>query len=233
MRIQPALRWVVLAVTLVVSFGCATEPEMVASVSVSPTFPTFDSPRAPAQLLTVTVTGENGRTRTDIPVTWAFWDWRNLLQSGALLPVSGVVTVDRVDQTTWQLRPVGQPGLTSMYAFAGGHRSSPIYALVNSGPPVLLIITRHPTTALSGAPLTVVLVETRDADRFETSSTLPITASIASGNGTLSGTVTVVASRVETEFRNLIIEGAGVFTLRFTAPGLPPAFTMPFAVTAR
>lgn len=60
-----------------------------------------------------------------------------------------------------------------------------------------------------------------------------VTATLASGTGTLGGTTTVAAVNGIATFTNLTITGAGIFTLNFTSPGLTTVTSASFSVTAR
>jgi hypothetical protein len=76
------------------------------------------------------------------------------------------------------------------------------------------------------------VVEIRDANNaVVTGSTASVLATIASGNGNLVGSTTVNAVNGVATFTNLRINGAGLFTLTFTAIGLPPATSASFVVT--
>ena len=104
--------------------------------------------------------------------------------------------------------------------------------VVNAGPPVALKFEVPPPSApLSGVPFAVTL-SMADADGFQAFSEAQVTASIASGSGTLSGTTTVAQSGYWTVFSNLIIKGTGPHTLRFSTPGLPDLVSPPFTVRA-
>ncbi|MBL0171944.1 MAG: hypothetical protein IPP90_14730 [Gemmatimonadaceae bacterium] len=77
----------------------------------------------------------------------------------------------------------------------------------------------------------LISVLTVDADGFPTSSEVPVTVTIASGNGTLAGTTTVNTRSGSAGFSNLIIQGSGAFTLRFSSPGLTSVDSNPISVT--
>lgn len=97
-----------------------------------------------------------------------------------------------------------------------------------------LSVTRQPAGAVSGSAFTTQpQVEIRDAAgvRLETS-TASVTASIASGNGSLAGTTTVAAANGVVTFTNLRITGTGAHTLSFTAAGLTGATSSSFTVGA-
>ncbi len=212
------------------ALGCVTDPEGVASVSASPSSLSFASIRAPAQLLTVTVTGKDGKTRSDAPVTWTYW----VQQWAPLVASSNVISIERENATTWRVRPAGTAGGVFFYANVDGQRSAPLSAVVNSGPPVALAMEQQfAVSGKSGVPIPLyVWVQTVDADGFRAASQAPVTVSIATGNGTVSGPTTVNASGGLAGFINLVIDGTGVFTLRFTSPGLTPVVSNPITVTA-
>ena len=110
----------------------------------------------------------------------------------------------------------------------------PLSAVVNTGPPVALAMEQQfAVSGKSGVPIPLyVWVQTVDADGFRAASQAPVTVSIATGNGTVSGPTTVNASGGLAGFINLVIDGTGVFTLRFTSPGLTPVVSNPITVTA-
>lgn len=219
-------RWLRTTLPLALVAGCLTEPDGVASVEVQPESLTFAGIRAPAQTVTVTVTGRDGRTHDDIPVTWRFW-----VGSVELVESSPVVRFEHVGGRTWRAIPAGVPGGAILYAEAGRERSGPISVWVAPGPAMALEIEApQPTSVQRGLPFTV-FVRTVDADRFGTPWEGPITAAIASGDGTLSGPTTRPAGGYSTIFEGLRIDGVGVFTLRLSSPGLIPAVTGPILVT--
>lgn len=86
-----------------------------------------------------------------------------------------------------------------------------------------MAVATQPVGGISGSPLEVQpVVELRDASSQRVAgSTNPVTVSIASGTGTLSGATTVAAVDGVATFSGLRIIGVGTFTLRFTASGLP------------
>jgi hypothetical protein len=211
------------------TLGCITNPEGVERVTVSPSALTFASIRAPAQLLTVTVEGKDGKIRSDAHVTWTYWvsQWAPLVES------NNVVSIERESATTWRVRPVGTMGGVFVYANVEGRRSAPLSAVVLAGPPVALAMEQQfAVSGRSGVPIPMYTwVQALDADGFRANSQLPITVSIATGNGTLSGPTTVNASGGLAGFVDLVINGTGEFTLRFTSPGLTPSVSNPITVT--
>ncbi|MBL0171943.1 MAG: hypothetical protein IPP90_14725 [Gemmatimonadaceae bacterium] len=125
-----ARQWALLPGALV-ALGCATDPDGVASVAVTPSTLSFATIHAPAETITVTVTGTNGRIRTDIPVTWTFWE-----SSGDPIATSRVIVIQRAANSAnrWTVRPFGEPGVSFYYANAGGQRTPPLSAAVWAGP---------------------------------------------------------------------------------------------------
>jgi hypothetical protein len=117
-----------------------------------------------------------------------------------------------------------------MHAYAGDVRSEEVTVDVHAGPAVELLIREQPPSSVqSGAPIRV-LVSTGDADRCTPFRQESITASIATGSGTLSGTTTRTGS-YDTAFDDRRTDGTSVFTLRFDTPGLPSVVTSPITVT--
>jgi hypothetical protein len=85
-----------------------------------------------------------------------------------------------------------------------------------------LTISTEPTTGFVGQPITptvTVRVEASD-NALVTGSTALITASKASGSGTLSGTLSVNAVGGVAAFSNLILSAADTYTLTFASSGL-------------
>jgi hypothetical protein len=103
--------------------------------------------------------------------------------------------------------------------------------VVTVGAPTQLAITTQPGGAVSGIAFTTSpVIQIRDASGVLTTSTAPVTATIASGSGALSGTTTVAAVNGIATFANLRITGSGPHTLTFTSSGLTPATSTSFTV---
>jgi hypothetical protein len=100
--------------------------------------------------------------------------------------------------------------------------------------PTHVTVGTQPGGALSGANFTTQpTVVVRDAQgAIVLGSSVPVTASIASGSGVLSGTTTVAAVNGVATFTNLRITGSGVHTLAFFSPGLTGATSGAFNVSA-
>jgi len=99
--------------------------------------------------------------------------------------------------------------------------------------PRSLGIATAPAGAMSGNLLgTQPGVSIRDfSNAVVTAATNPVTAAIASGPGSLSGTTTVSAVNGIANFTDLRITGAGTSTLVFTSPGLTSVTSGPIVIT--
>lgn len=118
------------------------------------------------------------------------------------------------------------PGLTPV--------TSAAFAL-QAGAPTQLVIRTQPNGAVVGVPFTTQpVIELRDAaGNLSTGSTLPVTATINSGGGTLSGAITANAVGGVATFSTLTLSGTvGVRTLNFSAAGIPAVTSAQFTLTA-
>ena len=106
--------------------------------------------------------------------------------------------------------------------------------VTRAGTATKALMTTNPTGAVSGAAFTTqpVVRITDSLNNTNTSSTVNVVASIASGTGTLSGTTTVAAVSGVATFTNLKINSvAGSFTLTFTPTSLTAVTSSSFTVT--
>jgi hypothetical protein len=119
---------------------------------------------------------------------------------------------------SWTLGAAGPNALT---AAVSGLPAITITATATA-PATQLTVTRQPDGAISGEPfVTQPMVAVRDdLGSVVTTSTAAVTASIASGSGTLSGTTTVNAVNGVATFTSLTVTGTSAVTLQFTATGL-------------
>jgi len=86
-----------------------------------------------------------------------------------------------------------------------------------AGAPTQLVVTTQPAGAVSGAPFTTQpVVELRDNAGNRSISSLLVEASIASGDGTLAGTVSASADSGSARFSSLRIDRAAAHVLLFT-----------------
>lgn len=97
-----------------------------------------------------------------------------------------------------------------------------------------LAITSRPSSVAAGAtfdPKFAVAIQSASGTTM-TSSTVEITASVASGPGVLLGTAKVSAKSGVATFGDLKIEKAGKYTVKFTATGLTEAVSTEFEIKA-
>ena len=119
-------------------------------------------------------------------------------------------------------------------ASVGGVHSTPVAVTVVAGAATQLVIRTQPDGAASGARLTTQpVIEIRDAaGNLVTSSSETVTATIATGGGTLAGSTTTASGGVAA-FTSLAVSGtAGDRTLSFSVSGLPAATSSGFALVA-
>lgn len=140
--------------------------------------------------------------------------------------VAGVATftdLTPLDQGTFTLT-YSSPGLTSA-------TSSITVLSAAGGAPVSLAITTQPNGGTTAAPLsTQPVIELRDVASLRSPNTNPVTVSVASGPGTISGTTTVNAANGIARFTDLQLSAAGSYTLLFASTGLTSVTSAPFVV---
>jgi hypothetical protein len=97
-----------------------------------------------------------------------------------------------------------------------------------------MAITTQPSGAKAGVAFsTQPVLELRDAAGLKVgNATTAVTASLASGTGTLGGTLTVSGSAGVVRFTNLSLSAQGVASVRFSATGLTAVTSSSFTVTS-
>ncbi len=126
----------------------------------------------------------------------------------------------------------GAVGTTTIKATAGGIPSTGTTITVTPGAPAVLVVKTQPAAGLVGSALAPILVEIRDAAGNPVPTATPVvTASIATGGGTVSGTPAVAAVGGVATFSNLLISNSGIHTLSFSATGLTGATSTSIDVT--
>lgn len=163
--------------------------------------------------ITATVTAKDGRT-VSANVVWSADD-PNIV-SVALGSITAV-----------------KAGTTNVTARAGTVSAS-VAVTVTPGAAFQLGLRTQPIGGTIGGPLsTQPVVEIRDAaGNLVQSASATITAALASGGGTLSGTLTVATVGGTATFTNLAIAGvAGARTMTFSAPNLVGATSNQFTMT--
>jgi hypothetical protein len=125
-----------------------------------------------------------------------------------------------------QLHTVGSRTLTASYGGADGFAASSTtesHTVEAPAQPVLAVATQPASSATAGAaldPQPAIQLKSGDGGDLATPG-VPVSAAIATGGGTLSGTTTVATdAQGRATFTDLVINGdAGSRTLVFTAPG--------------
>lgn len=162
--------------------------------------------------LTAQVLTSDGRTLTGVSVTWASTD------ASVAQVADGTITALKV-------------GAASITAAASGITSPALLVNVTPGTLARVVVTTQPAGAVVATPLsTQPIVELRDAnDNVLTNSTVPVTAAIAAGGGTLTGAATVASVAGKATFAGLALIGiAGERTLSFSVAGAPSAVSASF-----
>jgi hypothetical protein len=156
--------------------------------------------------------------------------------SGRMNQSTGVTGVDGAASVVWTL---GQSaGIQTASASFQGAAGSPISFTATATPgasPRLVMMTEPSSSTESGEVLDrqpAVRIETAQGQAVSTSG-IGVTAAIASGGGTLTGTTTVTTnSSGVARFTDLVITGSnGGRTLIFAAPNYTPAVSAPIQVT--
>jgi hypothetical protein len=163
--------------------------------------------------ITATVTAKDGRT-VSASVVWTADD--PTIVSVALGSITGV-----------------KVGTTNVTARAGTVSAS-VAVTVTPGPAFQLGLRTQPIGGTIGGALTAQpVVEIRDAaGNLVSSASATVTAALASGGGTLSGTLAVSTTGGVATFTDLGVAGiAGARTMTFTAQGLVGATSNQFTMT--
>jgi hypothetical protein len=182
-----------------------------------------------------TVTSANGYTGT---VSWAS-------STGALVGNFRAATVYTATITLTAAAGYTLTGVSANFFTVAGTSSAAtnsinsgvitaVFPATAVGPATKALMTTQPAGAVSGAAFTTQpVIRVTDADgNTNTSFTGNVTASIATGTGTLGGTTSVAAVSGVATFTNLGILGLGNFTLTFTPASLTPVTSNSFALGA-
>lgn len=205
---------------------------------------------APASLLgivslaTTAVTGQSLAPATVVELRNV--DGQSVPQQGFLVTVSkatgpGTLTGTLTATTDAQGRATF-PTLTLTGAGAYTLRFSAVSIEILTSPTITITnpvassvrIVSQATSGVSGSVLTpATVVELRDAqDRAVAIAGAVITATVATGSGTLSGSINAVTDSLgRASFPNLIVTGTGAHTLTFASPGLTSATSTAIAIS--
>ena len=209
----------------------AVAPGAAARLTAPEMGPGADTVRSP-RTLRVRVVDAEGR-----PVAGTEITWQQLMGGGTFEPAVSVSNADGIAETVLTL---GTRALTQIVrGVAPGLAGSPVvFSLpVFAGAPVRLAMLAQPSSsARSGEAL-----EAQPAVRLQDTwanavkqAGVEVTASLATGGGTLGGPVTALTDTAGVaRFTGLVITGAaGTRTFAFTNPGLLPTASAPVLLTS-
>ena len=186
----------------------------VARVEIAPASPIALVSGATATLTAVAYTRDN-RSLGSSGITWSSSN------AGVASVADGVVTAKLV-------------GSATITATSSGVSSTALPVSVSPGTATQLAIRTQPAGASSDSPLrTQPVLEVRDAaGNVVTTAGQAVSASLASGGGTLSGVSSAIAVNGVATFNNLAVTGVvGPRTLVFTSPGLTSTTSASFNLT--
>lgn len=197
------------AATLTVAAGT---PSPVASITLSPTSASVSVGQTRA--FVATLRDASGNTLSGRTITWS-----STAPAIASVSSAGVATALMA-------------GSTTIRASAEGITGSAAVTVTAPAVATQLVITQQPGGATLGNALSPQpVVQLRDANNQLVAGNSVVTASIASGSGTLQGTTSVTAVNGVASFTNLAIGGnAGTHSLRFAASGLVSATSSTFSI---
>jgi hypothetical protein len=181
--------------------------------------------------LVILITDESGNPVANVSVSWSVQGGGTVSASSVTTGADGRASVQRTLGPT-----VGQQTTT---ASATGLDGSPVTftATAIEEAPASLVVDQQPSgTAQSGVLFAVQpIIQLQDADGDDLAEEgLEVTASIASGTGTLGGdNVRTTDATGKATFTDLMITGpAGTYTVLFTAPGTNQVLSAPITISA-
>ncbi|MES2177016.1 MAG: hypothetical protein V4550_04050 [Gemmatimonadota bacterium] len=193
-------------------------------VSVQPAGATSGAPFATQPVVEVVDGAGQVVTSDNSTVVTAAYDLGSGTLSGTLTATasSGIATF-----TNLAVTGVG----THRISFSAPSKVPATSTLIVAGPASALAMSRQPGGSVTGTVLSIQpVIQLVDNAGNGTTGSNAVTASIASGSGTLSGTTTVNAVGGVASFTNLAVTGSGTVALTFSASGLTPVTSAGFAV---
>jgi hypothetical protein len=211
--------------------GSAPPPPVKLAFLQQPTNALTGATIAPA--VTVVVEDSNGNTVTTAvnPVTLTMVGGTGLAGTLSVVPKNGIATFTNLSvskagtftlaATSASLIPAASLGFT--ISAPGG--SAPVAAK--------LAFVQQPSNATAGvtiAPAVTVAIEDSNGNTV-TAATNPVTIALTTGSG-LTGTLTATPQNGVATFSGLSVSNAGTYTLAATTPGLTPATSTGFTISA-
>jgi hypothetical protein len=211
--------------------GSAPPPPAKLAFLQQPTTASTGATIAPA--VTVVVEDSNGNTVPTAvnPVTLTLVGGTGLLGTLSVIPKNGIATFNNLS--------VSNAGIYTLAATSTGLVPATSVAFTISAPgggaPVAakLAFLQQPSNATAGvtiAPAVTVAIEDSNGNTV-TGASNPVTVALTSGTG-LAGTLTVTPQNGVATFSTLSVNNAGTYTLATTTPGLTPATSTGFTISA-
>jgi hypothetical protein len=216
-RLRQARQWTVAALLAVLSLQCTENSDPPANIEIADGDGQSGGAGQPLPSpLVVLVTDASGDPVGDVQVQWVAQGGGSVSENVSTTGSSGRASVQRI------LGPdLGQQTTTASVAGLQGAAVTFVSTAVPPGDPrSITIITNPPVSALDGEvfdPVVQPAVQVRDVNGIAVSG-VAVTATIASGGGTLEGTTTATTDATGTAtFGDLGIRGTGSHSLEFVA----------------
>ena len=211
--------------------GSAPPPPVKLAFLQQPTNASTGATIAPA--VTVVVEDSNGNTVPSAvnPVTLTLVGGTGLLGTLSVIPKNGIATFNNLSVSNAGTYTLGAISTGLIPAASVGFTIS----APGGGAPVAakLGFLQQPSNASAGAtiaPAVTVAIEDSNGNTV-TGASNPVTVALTSGTG-LAGTLTVTPQNGVATFSTLSVSNAGTYTLAATTPGLTPATSTGFTISA-
>ena len=211
--------------------GSAPPPPVKLAFLQQPTNASTGATIAPA--VTVVVEDSNGKTVPSAvnPVTLTLVGGTGLLGTLSVIPKNGIATFNNLSVSNAGTYTLGAISTGLIPAASVGFTIS----APGGGAPVAakLAFLQQPSNASTGAtiaPAVTVAIEDSNGNAV-TGASNPVTLALTSGTG-LAGTLIVTPQNGVATFSTLSVSNAGTYTLAATTPGLTPATSSGFTISA-
>jgi hypothetical protein len=211
--------------------GSAPPPPAKLAFLQQPTNALTGATIAPA--VTVVVKDSNGNTVPTAvnPVTLTLVGGNGLLGTLSVIPKNGIATFNNLSVSSAGIYTLAAtstslvPVVSTSFTIAAPGGGAPVAAK--------LAFLQQPSNGTAGAaiaPAVTVAIEDSNGNTV-TGASNPVTLALTSGTG-LAGTLTVTPQNGVATFSSLSVSNAGTYTLAATTPGLSPATSTGFTISA-
>jgi hypothetical protein len=211
--------------------GSAPPPPVKLAFLQQPTNASTGATITPA--VTVVVEDSNGNTVPTAvnPVTLTLVGGPGLAGTLSVIPKNGIATFNNLSVSNAGIYTLAAtstalvPAVSTAFTIGTPGGGAPVAAK--------LAFLQQPSNATAGttiAPAVTVAVEDSNGNTV-TAATNPVTLALTSGTG-LAGTLTVTPQNGVATFNTLSVSNAGTYTLAATTPGLTPATSTGFTISA-